>query len=928
MSIRKFISGAILLHVPKTISYLIRAGIGLSLVIAAGFVIEDCLNARAAAHRIYRVAVVAISMEGDIQYYTQESRRTLMQALGNIEQAQILIGRSRRADRQVELLINKILLMHASEATMRAATIFTHSWTEYLEVRDDTAALILQGQREKALALDLQAGDPAFAKAHAALRSLKQELDNLADQDSQRMQQAFVRAGTEVAFFALAALSSMVAFIRLVQQRRRMLSSLVDERTRELRETESRFQFLFADAPLPQFLYDLQSLRYLEVNQAAVTQYGYSREEFLQMKITDIRPEEELPGLLRTIAQHGPVFQHSGIWKHRLKDGVMIDVEIAARAITLNGRQAVLVAARDVTERRRAELELIRAKELAEQSNRAKSEFLANMSHEIRTPMNGVIGMTELALDTDLTREQRDYLNTARSSAESLLSLINDILDFSRIEAGKLTLDPIEFRVRSKLDDVLKILALRAHQKGLEMLCHVDPDVPETLIADPNRLWQILINLVGNAIKFTERGEVLINVAVDSGSANTLMLRFSIADTGIGIPMENHGRIFEPFTQADGSSTRRYGGTGLGLSISQQLVEMMGGRIGIESEPGKGSVFQFTVRFERPPQVSVPDAVDSPATIAALQGVRVLVVDDNATNCRILTGILTRWGMQAMAVENVRAALPLLVRERNAGNLFPLILLDAQMPDEDGFTLAQQIKNDSSHAGATIMMLTSSDLQTDSSRCRALGIAQYLVKPITEAALRQSILEAMQTSPGLAKAGLLPLVTASGASVVADPESASSLRVLLAEDNPINQKLAVKLLEKRGYSVVVAVDGLRAIEKFRKQHFDMALMDLEMPNMGGFEATTAIRTIERETQGHLPIIALTAHAIKGDLERCLETGMDGYVTKPIQITQLFRKIDELLGTSGSGAHREPQRGAPARFAEAVESFEFQFPPAH
>jgi len=878
----------------------------LTLAVAAGFVIVDCLDAKAAAHRIYRVAVVAISIEGDIQYYTQESRRTLMQALGNIEQAQILIGRSREADRQAELLINRILLMDASEATVRAATIFTHSWTEYLEVRDDTAALILQGQREKALALDLRDGDAAFAKSHTALRSLKQELDSLADQDSQRMQRAFVRAGAEVAFFALAALSSMGALIRLVERRRRTLSRLVDERTRELKETESRFQFLFADAPLPLFLYDLHTLRYLEVNKAAISQYGYSHEEFLNLRVTDIRPAEEVPGLLQLIAQHGPGFQHSGFSKHRLRNGAVIEVEIAAQAMALNGLQVVLVAARDVTERRRAELELIRAKELAEESSRAKSEFLANMSHEIRTPMNGVIGMTELALDTDLTPEQRDYLTTAKSSAESLLSLINDILDFSRIEAGKLTLDPIEFRLRPKLDDVLKILALRAHQKGLEMLCHFEYDVPEILTADPHRLWQVLVNLVGNAIKFTERGEVLISVAVDSCSEDTVILRFSIADTGIGIPMENHGRIFEPFTQADGSSTRRYGGTGLGLSISRQLVEMMGGRIWIESEPGKGSVFHFTVRFDRPSQVSVPDAVESPAGIAALQGIRVLIVDDNATNCRILTSALTLWGMQATAVESARAALQILVRERNAGNFFPLILLDAQMPDEDGFTLAQQIKNDPTLAGATLMMLSSSDLQTDSSRCRSLGIALYLVKPVTQVELRRSILEVLRTSAILPKTGLPALALATGTRVSATPSS--KLRVLLAEDNLVNQKLAVRLLEKRGYSVVVATDGLRAIEEFRKQHFDMALMDLEMPNMGGLEATTAIRRIELETHGHLPIIALTAHAMEGDVERCLEIGMDGHVSKPIRTTELFRKIDELLSASISSRHHEDSRG--------------------
>ncbi|HET7271607.1 MAG TPA: PAS domain S-box protein, partial [Rubrobacter sp.] len=669
----------------------------------------------------------------------------------------------------------------------------------------------------------------------------------------------------------------------------RMIGSMADvtERRRaeaELRENEKRFRQLFDQSVDALFVHDASG-KIIDCNAEACRSLGYSRQELLSLRVEDLATdqlseEEKLSRTEPTLWQRalsGEPGKVAGIHRgeHRRKDGTVFPVEVYVGSVDYGGERMIFASARDITERKRAEAQLVEARLIAEEANRAKSEFLANMSHEIRTPMNGIVGMADLLLDTPLDTEQREYAETVRLSGENLMIIINDILDFSKIEAGAMRLENLDFELRSAVEDVTVLLGGRAHDKGLELASLVEYDVPEALRGDPGRLRQILTNLLGNAIKFTEKGEVIVRVELADESEETATVRFEVSDTGIGMSPEQQERLFLAFTQADASTTRRYGGTGLGLAISKQLVNLMGGEIGVESKPGSGSTFSFTVTFEKQPADTCP----APSFQADLKGLRMLVVDDSEANRTILEKQLSSWGVRNTGVEGGAQALEEL--NSAAADPYDLAILDMRMPGIDGMDLARRIKADPDLSTTRLVLLTSMGRRGDGEEARQSGIGAYLTKPIRQSDLYDALATVMsEATPGEET----QLVTRHS---IRERKTSARARVLVAEDNPVNQKVAVRMLESLGYLADVAEDGQEALEALSGTPYRAVLMDVQMPRMDGYEATAEIRRIEAAGEGHrVPVIAMTANAMQGDREKAIAAGMDDYVSKPVKAQDL------------------------------------------
>ena len=655
-----------------------------------------------------------------------------------------------------------------------------------------------------------------------------------------------------------------------------------------LRESEERYRDLFENAQDLVYTHDLAGT-YTSANIVCERITGYTHEECIGMNVAQVIAPEDMEKARNAIARKTPEKDSSAYELDIIgKDGRRVTLEVNSRLMHRNGvPYAVHGIARDITARKRAERELEDARNAALESARLKSEFLANMSHEIRTPMNGVIGMTGLLLDTDLNKEQREFAETIRSSGDALLMIINDILDFSKIEAGKLNFEVLDFVLTNAIEDTIELLAEKAHHKKIELGSLINKDVPVFLRGDPGRLRQIITNLLGNAIKFTEQGEVVIRACTESETETEVVIRFEVSDTGIGISETAQRYLFQAFTQADGSTTRKFGGTGLGLAISKQLVQLMDGQIGVRSVEGEGSTFWFTARFEKQPEGTV---VEQPNV--DLENLRVLIIDDNATNRQIVKHQVESWGMVHEEASSGHQALELLRAASQRNERFDLAVLDLIMHGMDGFELARRIKSDPEFAGVQLVMLTSFGERGDAQKAREIGVAAYLTKPVRQSQLFDCLAKVISTnnSKQQSSSSTLPVVTKHS---IAEAKIISNKRLLLAEDNAVNQKVALRQLQKLGYRADAVANGREAVEALVRIPYDLVLMDCQMPEMDGYEATAEIRRLEAGSK-HTWIVAMTANALEGDRAKCLAAGMDDYVSKPVKVEDLSAVLSNLL----------------------------------
>ncbi len=877
------------------------------LLVAGGvFVVRDVRTASREVQQLYDSAVVGFHRISDMQYDAQEARRTTLYALTTSDpNLQIQYAdQSRAADARVTARVRDFREAARLPREIQVGERLERDWSVYLKVRDEVLAAILEGSTKEAVDRDLSEGVPAFSRIRDDLQEVKELYDEQAAARIGAVNASARRSTWKlIGILCLTQLFATVAVWAAVQ-RGKMLEAVQASETL-VRESEARVHLILDSAAEGIFGVDLQG-NCTFGNAACARLLGYREpDEVLGRNMHDLIHPTQADGRARPgepceffqalregtkVHSDGDTFCQAGagsfpaeFWCYPIQGGPR--------------RIGSVVTFLDVTERKRAEAELIQAKEAALAGSRAKSEFLAVMSHEIRTPMNGVIGMAGLLMETPLNAEQREYVETLRNSAEALLSLINDVLDFSKIEAGRMHIEPIPFDLRMAIEDIAELLSGRTRERGLDFIVRYAPEMPDRVVGDPGRVRQILLNLAGNAVKFTNRGHVYLNVECQERGAERARIRFSVEDTGIGIPEDKLGHIFEQFTQADSSTTREYGGTGLGLAISKQLVEMMGGTIGVSSRLGEGSKFWFTLSLpidKDAPPLSLPKA--------DLKGARTLYVDDLPVNRFVLREHLNTWGVRNEACASAEEALLILREARAAGDPYHIAILDQQMPGMDGETLARVIKAHPQLKDTVLVMLTSWGQPGDAQRMKEIGFAAYLTKPLRHLQLLEALGAVWAAHRQNQPLGLITrhvLAESRGGAAPAAGRLGSPLEalfqgcVLVVEDNAVNQKVAVRMLERLGCRVDVAANGQEAVERIRAVPYHLVLMDCEMPVMDGYEATRRIR--EREVAGtHLAIVAMTANALEGDRDKCLGAGMDDYLSKPVVKTEIIRVLDRYL----------------------------------